>query len=99
MTGSKWLLWLVVSVLSIAVLFGISLVAFAVGRGDWLAFWQSPARVGAVAVSLVLSVVAVFSGFGGMNPGKKEDRGNRWIFGPVLLLSLGMAVLPFSSVF
>jgi protein-S-isoprenylcysteine O-methyltransferase Ste14 len=59
-----------------------------------MVFFQSPARVGAVAVSLALSVVSVFSGFGGMNPGKKEDRGNRWIFGPVLVLSLGMAVLP-----
>jgi protein-S-isoprenylcysteine O-methyltransferase Ste14 len=29
-----------------------------------------------------------------MNPGKKEDRGNRWIFGPILVLSLGIAVLP-----
>jgi protein-S-isoprenylcysteine O-methyltransferase Ste14 len=59
-----------------------------------MVFFQSPARVGAVAVSLALSVVSVFSGFGGMNPGKKEDRGNRWIFGPALVLSLSMAVLP-----
>jgi protein-S-isoprenylcysteine O-methyltransferase Ste14 len=36
----------------------------------------------------------VFCDFGGMNPGKKEDRGNRWIFGPFLVLSFGLAVLP-----
>jgi protein-S-isoprenylcysteine O-methyltransferase Ste14 len=94
MTGEKRLLWLMVAVLSTAVPFGIAFVAFAFGRGDWMAFFQSPARVGAIAVSLALSVVAAFSGFGGMNPGKKEDRSNRWIFGPFLVLALGMAVLP-----
>jgi hypothetical protein len=52
-------------------------MAFAFGRGDWVAFFQSPARVGAVVVSLALSALVVFSGFGGMDPGKKEDRGNR----------------------
>jgi hypothetical protein len=49
--------------------------------------------VGAFVVSLALSGLVVFSNFGGMNPGKKEDRGNRWIFGPMVLLALGMAVL------
>ena len=80
--------------LSTLVLFGVSFAAFASGRGDWVAFFHSPARVGALVVSLALSILVVFSGFGGMNPGKKEDRGNRWIFGPILVLSLGMAVLP-----
>jgi protein-S-isoprenylcysteine O-methyltransferase Ste14 len=94
MTGTRLLLWTVVSVLATAVFFGLSLVAFAVGRGDWVAFFQSPARVGAIVVSLVLSVAVAFSGFGGMNPGKKEARRNRWIFGPLLALSLVMAVLP-----
>jgi hypothetical protein len=49
---------------------------------------------GALVVSLALSALVVFSGFGGLNPGKKEDRSNRWIFGPILVLGLGMAVLP-----
>lgn len=94
MTGPRLLLWVMISVLSTVVLFAVSWAAFAFGRGDWAAFFQSPARLGAVAVSLALSVAAAFSGFGGMNPGKKEDRGNRWIFGPIVVLSLGMAVLP-----
>jgi protein-S-isoprenylcysteine O-methyltransferase Ste14 len=94
MTIAQRLLWLVVSVLSVVTLFGLSVAAFAAGRGNWAAFFQSPARVGALVVSLALAVVAVFSGFGGMNPGKKEDRGNRWIFGPIIALSLGMALLP-----
>jgi protein-S-isoprenylcysteine O-methyltransferase Ste14 len=94
MAGARLLLWFMVSVLSTFVLFGVSFVAFALGRGDWVAFLQSPARVGALVVTLLLSALVVFSDFGGMNPGKKEDRGNRWIFGPILVLSLAMAVLP-----
>jgi protein-S-isoprenylcysteine O-methyltransferase Ste14 len=94
MTGMRRLLWLMTAMLSSAILFGMSYAAFAVGRGDWVAFFHSPARVGMVVVTLGLSALVVFSGAGGMNRGKKEDRGNRWIFGPLLLLSLGMAVLP-----
>jgi protein-S-isoprenylcysteine O-methyltransferase Ste14 len=48
----------------------------------------------ALGFSLALSAAATFSGFGGMNPGKREDRRNRWIFGPLLVLLLGMTVLP-----
>src|ERR1700722_4204335 len=29
-----------------------------------------------------------------MNPGRREDRANRWIFLPMFLLALGMAMLP-----
>jgi protein-S-isoprenylcysteine O-methyltransferase Ste14 len=94
MTGARRLLWVMVSLLSTFVLFGLSFAAFAFGRGDRVAFFQSPARLGAIVVSLALSALVVFSGFGGMSPGKKEDRGNRWIFGPFFVLSLGMAVLP-----
>ena len=94
MTGKRLLIWLLVSVLSVAFLFGIAIVAFAFGRGDWVAFFQSPARVAAMLVTFALNVVGIFSGFGGMNPGKKEDRGNRWIFGPLIVLTLCMVVLP-----
>jgi protein-S-isoprenylcysteine O-methyltransferase Ste14 len=94
MTGVRRLLWVTISVLSILVLFGLAFVAFALGCGDWGAFFESPALVGAVVVSLALSALVAFSGFGGMNPGKREDRGNRWIFGPVIVLTLGMSVLP-----
>jgi hypothetical protein len=72
------LLWVLISVPSTLVLFGLSFAAFVFGGGDRVAFFQSPARVGAIVVSLALSAVVVFSDFGGMNPGKKEDRGNRW---------------------
>src|SRR5262249_25243941 len=88
------LFWFTVSLLSNLALFGISYTAFSVASGDWIGFFQSPARVGALAVTLALSSLALFSDFGGMNPGKKEDRGNRWIFGPLIALALAMAVIP-----
>ena len=94
MTGAQRLLWGMISVLSTFVLFGVSFVVFSLGRGDWAAFFQSPVRVGALVVSLALSALVMFTDIGGLNPGKKEDRGNRWIFGPILAMSLGLAVLP-----
>jgi protein-S-isoprenylcysteine O-methyltransferase Ste14 len=94
MTVARRLLWVTISGLSTFVLFGVSFVVFSLGRGNWVAFFQSPARMGALVVSLALSMLVVFCDFGGMNPGKREDRGNRWIFGPFLVLSLGLAVLP-----
>jgi protein-S-isoprenylcysteine O-methyltransferase Ste14 len=94
MTGARRLLWVSISLLSTTILFGLSFAAFAFGRGDWVAFFQSPARVGALAVSLALCALVVFCDFGGMNPGIREDRANRWIFGPVLVLTLSLAVVP-----
>jgi protein-S-isoprenylcysteine O-methyltransferase Ste14 len=94
MTGARRLFWVTFSVLSILILFGIAAAAFAFGRGNWIAFFHSPARVGALVVSLALCAPVAFTDFGGMSPGKKEDRANRWIFGPVVVLALGMAVLP-----
>src|SRR5262249_6629242 len=94
MTSAQRLGWLAVSLASTLVLFGVSYVAFSIGRADWVAFFKSPARVGALVVSLALCALVVFCDFGGMNPGRKEDRGNRWIFGPFFVLTLGLAVLP-----
>ena len=93
MTGRSAITWIIISLLS-AVFLGLSIAAFAVGRGDWLAFFQSPARVGVILVSLILGVASLFSGSGGMNPGKKEDRRNRWVLVPLTAITLGMLVLP-----
>ncbi|HVS38900.1 MAG TPA: isoprenylcysteine carboxylmethyltransferase family protein [Gemmataceae bacterium] len=80
--------------MSVVLLFALSLTAFALGRGDGVAFFQSPARVGAIVVLFVLAAAAGFSSCGRMNPGKKEDRRNRWVFVPFFVLSLVMATLP-----
>jgi protein-S-isoprenylcysteine O-methyltransferase Ste14 len=94
MNSRQRLCWLAVSLASTLVLFAVSYAAFSIGRGDGSALFESPARVGALVVSLALCTLVYFCDFGGMNPGKREDRANRWIFGPILLLSLGLAVLP-----
>jgi protein-S-isoprenylcysteine O-methyltransferase Ste14 len=94
MTGAQRLFWTAISVASTLVLFAVSYVAFSIGRGDWVAFFQSPARLAAVVVSLAICAFVYFCDFGGMNPGKREDRANRWIFGPILVLTIAWAVLP-----
>ncbi len=95
MTSTQRLLWSIIAVVSTVIFCGLTVTAFAWGRGwDWAAYFRSPARTGVIVVSLLLTVVALFANSGGMNPGKKEDRGNRWIFTPILLLSLGLALLP-----
>jgi protein-S-isoprenylcysteine O-methyltransferase Ste14 len=94
MTSAQRLFWVTVSALSTCALFGISYAAFAFGRGNWFAFFQSPARVGALVVSLALCALVAFVDFGGMNPGKREDRGNRWIFVPFFAVTVCLAVLP-----
>ncbi len=95
MTTTQRAFWSLVAVVSTAVFCGLSVTAFAWGRGwDWAAYFRSPARTGVIVVSLVLTVVALFTNSGGMIPGKKEDRRNRWVFGPIIVLSLGLALLP-----
>jgi protein-S-isoprenylcysteine O-methyltransferase Ste14 len=94
MTRTHRLFWVVLSLMSTLILFAVSYVAFSVGRGDWMAFMESPPRVGALVVSLALCVLVYFCDLGGMDPGKREDRDNRWIFGPIMLLTIGLAVLP-----
>jgi protein-S-isoprenylcysteine O-methyltransferase Ste14 len=94
MNTARRAIWLTASLASTLFLFGVAFVAFSLGRGDWTDFVRSPARVGAILVSLVLAGLVAFSGFGGMNPGKREDRGTRWIFLPFILVSLGWAALP-----
>jgi protein-S-isoprenylcysteine O-methyltransferase Ste14 len=94
MTSRQRLFWFAVSLASTLVLFGVSYAAFSLGRGDWAAFFESPARVGGIVISLVMCLPVYWCDFGGMNPGKREDRANRWIFGPILVLSVAMAVLP-----
>jgi hypothetical protein len=95
MTLARRLIWVCAMMTFAAAYFAVMVAAFAWGRDwDWGAFFQSPARVGLLVVSLALTMAAAFSGFGGMNPGKREDRRNRWIFGPLAVLTLGLVVLP-----
>jgi protein-S-isoprenylcysteine O-methyltransferase Ste14 len=62
--------------------------------GDMPRFFQHPARVGLVVASVLFTIVALFSGSSGLSSGQREDRNNRWIFAPILLLSLALTWLP-----
>jgi protein-S-isoprenylcysteine O-methyltransferase Ste14 len=78
------------AVLPTLVFLGIVVWAY----GDMPRFFQHPARVGLVIASVLLCLVAPFSGSSCLSSGEREDRRNRWIFLPFLLLSLLLAWLP-----
>jgi len=84
----KWGMLLLVAVSS-GLYFGLA----ALGWGGWSALMAHPARAGSVVVGVVASIVALFTS-GGISSGKREDAKNRWIFLPILVLSLLLAWLP-----
>lgn len=77
-------------VLPLLAFLGIAVGAF----GDVPRFFQHPARVGMIVATVLLGLVALFSHSSGLSSGEREDRSNRWIFLPILLLSLLLAWLP-----
>jgi protein-S-isoprenylcysteine O-methyltransferase Ste14 len=76
----------ITGVVSIVIQFGLAIFAW----GGWGAFFVHPAFQVLAGVTVVLSVLAVFSG-GGMSQGEKEDRGNRWVLGAFSVIALLMA--------
>jgi len=63
------------------------------GWGGFAAFFSHPALTGVAIVTFVLAGAALFSS-GNLSPGVREDRGNRWIFVPLAVISLLSAYLP-----
>ena len=63
------------------------------GAGGFAAFFAHPPLTGLALATLGLSGAALFSG-GNLSPGEREDRGNRWIFGPLALIGFASAYLP-----
>jgi protein-S-isoprenylcysteine O-methyltransferase Ste14 len=84
----KWGMMLI-SVVSTALYVGLA----AWGWGGWSALLAHPARVGVVVVTVVALVAAMFTS-GNLSSGRREDTQNRWIFLPVLVLSLLLGWLP-----
>jgi protein-S-isoprenylcysteine O-methyltransferase Ste14 len=62
--------------------------------GDVRRFFQHPARLGMIVATVLLTILALFSGSSGLSSGQREDRSNRWILAPLLLLSVVLAWLP-----
>jgi protein-S-isoprenylcysteine O-methyltransferase Ste14 len=88
-TKEKWSNLLLV-MLSLLVFLGIIVWAY----GDVPRFFKDPARVGMIIATVLLAILALFSRSSGLSSGEREDRGNRWVFLPILLLSLLLAWLP-----
>jgi protein-S-isoprenylcysteine O-methyltransferase Ste14 len=63
------------------------------GWGGWSAFLAHPARAGAAAATVALSVAALFTS-GNISSGRREDTGNRWILPPLLVLGVVLGWLP-----
>jgi len=75
---------LITAVASLVIQFGLAIA----GWGGWDAFFRHPAFRALVAVTVVLTAIAVFSG-AGLSSGEKEDRKNRWVlwaFGVIAVL-------------
>ncbi len=85
---SKLLLALI-TLTSILIWFGLAVA----GWGRLGEFFAHPARIALVIVGLVLAGVGMFSE-AGLRAGVREDRSNRWVFAPLLLLGLLSAWLP-----
>ena len=63
------------------------------GSGGFAAFFNHPARTALVVASLVMASAAFFSE-ANLSSGEREDRSNRWIFLPLLVIGLLSAFLP-----
>ena len=79
---------LLTTLVSILVQFGLAIL----GWGGFDPFFSHPAFVALAIATVVLSVVALFSR-GNLNPGVREDRGNRWVLAAFSVLAILLAYL------
>lgn len=68
---------------------GAAILAF----GGWHAFFSHPPLIAVAIVFVLLSSTAVFAG-GNLSPGVREDRSNRWVLLPIIVLGLAGAFVP-----
>jgi protein-S-isoprenylcysteine O-methyltransferase Ste14 len=83
--------WGVILITTVNVALYIGLAAW--GWGGWSALMAHPARAGAVVVTILASVAAMFTS-GGLSSGRREDTANRWILLPFLVIGLILGWLP-----
>jgi protein-S-isoprenylcysteine O-methyltransferase Ste14 len=77
---------MITGIVSIVIQFSLAIA----GWGGWSAFFAHPAFRALAGVTVMLAVLAVFSG-GGISSGEKEDRSNRWVLAAFSLIALLMA--------
>ena len=63
------------------------------GWGEPRAFFSHAALTALVAILFALSILSFFAG-GNVNPGVREDRGNRWVIAAFVIIGLLNAYLP-----
>jgi protein-S-isoprenylcysteine O-methyltransferase Ste14 len=63
------------------------------GAGGFAEFFSHPARTVLVVVSMVMANAAFFTD-ANLSSGEREDRSNRWIFLPILVIGFLSAFLP-----
>jgi protein-S-isoprenylcysteine O-methyltransferase Ste14 len=63
------------------------------GWGGFAAFFSHPALIALAIVFVGVSGAALFAG-GNLSPGEREDRGNRWVLVPLIVIGLLAAYLP-----
>ncbi|MGD0959919.1 MAG: isoprenylcysteine carboxylmethyltransferase family protein [Methylomonas sp.] len=78
-----------ITVAASVIFFGLAVL----GWGGFDAFMSQPAFVAAMIVGFALAGVGLLSP-GNISSGIKEDRGNRWFFIPVIIISLLGGYLP-----
>lgn len=87
--------WPTQSILLLAVLPSLAFLGIVMwAYGNTQRFFQHPARLGMVVASVLLTILVLFTRSSGLSSGQREDRRNRWILAPILLLSLVLAWLP-----
>ncbi len=79
----------IAAILSVVLQFGLAIAGF----GGPAAFFSHPALVALAIVTLLLTVVAFFSG-GNLSSGEREDRSNRWVFAAFAIIALLGAYVP-----
>jgi protein-S-isoprenylcysteine O-methyltransferase Ste14 len=84
----KWGMMLITTV-NLAVYLGLAVW----GWGGWSVFVAHPARAGAIVVTVLAAIAAMFTS-GNISSGRREDTKNRWIFVPFLILGFLLGWLP-----
>jgi protein-S-isoprenylcysteine O-methyltransferase Ste14 len=64
-----------------------------IGFGAPARFFSEPALIALAIALLALSVAALFAG-GSLSPGVREDRGNRWVLFPIVVIGFLSAFVP-----
>jgi protein-S-isoprenylcysteine O-methyltransferase Ste14 len=85
----KHLLMVSISVVSSALFIGLAVL----GWGGFGAFFAHPPFIVVLVVFILLLGEAMFTQ-GNVNPGEREDRGNRWVIWVIMGLSLVLAYVP-----